>query len=105
MDPQLLAGRRVERDERVAVAAAVDGAADDERVEVGLAGRIRPGDLELADVGLGDLGRGDEPRAVGAAGVVAPFARPLAGKSGAGCGGHRQRYIQSNDHEPDPPAR
>ena len=56
-------------------AAAVDDAAHDERVEVGLAGRVGPGDLQLADVGLGDLRRRDEPRAVGPAGVVAPFAR------------------------------
>src|SRR6185369_5498028 len=75
VDPQLLPGRRIDGHEGVVRAAAVDDAADDDRIEVGLARGIRPGDLEPRDVGLVDPGRGDEARAVGPAAVVAPFAR------------------------------
>ena len=50
--PQLLAGRRVERDERVAAGPRVDDVADDERVEVGVAVGIRPGDLQLPTLPL-----------------------------------------------------
>ena len=74
VDPDRLSGRRIECHERARRATAVDDPAHDERIEVGLAGRVRPGDLKLVHIGLGDLLRGDEPGAVGAAGVVAPFA-------------------------------
>ena len=74
VDPDLLSGRRIERHERAVRATAVDDSAHDERIEVGLTGRVRPGHLKLAHIGLGDLRRGDEPGAVGATGVVAPFA-------------------------------
>src|SRR5262249_23338242 len=76
--PDFLAGRRIERDERVVLSPAVDEAPNDDRVEVGLARRIGPGDLKLLHVRCGDAGRGDEPGAVRAAGIVAPFARVLA---------------------------
>ncbi len=75
--PELLAGRCVERHERVVEGAGVDDAIDDERVRAGLAVRVGPGDLELADVGLVDLRGVDESGAVEAAGVVTPVARAL----------------------------
>ena len=76
--PALRAGRRVEGDQRAAAGPRVDHVADDERIEVGVAVGIRPGDLQLRDVALGDLGGGDEPGAVRPAGIVAPFARRTA---------------------------
>jgi hypothetical protein len=43
------------------------------RVEVGVASRIGPRHVQLADVRLVDLGRRDEARTLGPAGVIAPL--------------------------------
>ena len=75
--PALRAGRRVDGDQRVAAGPRVDHVADDERIEVGVAVGIRPGDLQRPDVALGDLRGGHEPGTVRPAGIVAPFARGL----------------------------
>ena len=66
VDPDLLAGRRVQRDQRGRVAAeAVEHVIGEDRAERRRAVRIEPRHLELADVGLGDLVERVEVRAVG----------------------------------------
>src|SRR5262249_2666086 len=74
VNPDLLARRRVERDERAVARLSVDHAARDDRVEERLAVRISPGDFELRDVALVDLLQGGEFRVVGAAAVIQPLA-------------------------------
>ena len=78
VDPDLLAGGRIERHERTVRAQAVDDPAHDERIEVGLARRVRPRHLKLTHIVLGDLLRGHESGAVGTTGVVTPLALRLA---------------------------
>ena len=65
VDPDLLAGRRVQRDDRRLVPAEpVEHVTSVDRTEDRRAVRIVPGHLELADVGLGDLLERAEVRAV-----------------------------------------
>jgi hypothetical protein len=61
VNPELLARGGVERHEGAVRAEAVDNAAHDERIEVGLPWRVGPRDLELVDIRLVDLRRCDEP--------------------------------------------
>ncbi len=75
-DPQLLAGLRVDRDQRPVAAPPIDHAPDDNRMASGIAERIRPRHLELGDVGLVDLPRLEEARVVRPAAVSGP---PLVG--------------------------
>ena len=73
--PDLFARRRVQRDDRVVLGQNVHHAVHHERIEgvlVVVAGRIRPGDLQLAYVGSIDLGQRGVLRGVGCAPVVAP---------------------------------
>src|SRR5207249_409980 len=55
VDPDLLARRWIERDERVVPAQHVHQAVDDDGIEAGLPVWIEPGHLELAHVRLVDL--------------------------------------------------
>ena len=80
VDPELLAGGRVERDERLVLRQHVHRAADDDRIElvdVVVADRIGPRHLQAGDVLRRDLAEVDEFRGVGAAAVVLPLARGL----------------------------
>ena len=68
-DPQLLAGLRVDGDDRSVPAAAIDHAADDDRIAAGVAVRVSPRHLELTDVGLVDLSRREIARVIGTVAV------------------------------------
>ena len=70
MNPELLPGRGVERDQRVVAADEVHHLVHDNRVESGRRIRVGPRDLELIDVRLVDLIEVDEVRTVGAGEVV-----------------------------------
>jgi hypothetical protein len=72
VDPDLLARRRVERDERIVPAQHVHRPVGDDRVEASLAVRIEPGDFEPANVRPGDLIEIDEVRIGGVAAEVGP---------------------------------
>src|SRR5262249_47801111 len=75
VNPDFLAGRRVERDDREALAERVHHAVDDDRVEPErplIAGRVGPRDLELGDVLLADLIERRVLRRIGAAQVFTP---------------------------------
>ena len=76
VDPDLLAGRGVERDQRVVPSQHVHHVVDDDGIEAGLRVRIEPRDLELADVGLLDLIEIDE---IGSARPAAEVPPPLSG--------------------------
>ena len=81
VDPQLLAGGRVERDERLVLRQHVHRGADDDRIElvdVVVADRVGPRHLQAGDVLRRDLREVDELRGVGAAAVVLPLRRRLA---------------------------
>ena len=82
-DPAFLAGLRVDGDERAVAPAAVDDAADDDRIAAGIAVRVRPRHLELIHVGLVDLLRREVARVVRTVAVSGP---PLiVGRLRAGC--------------------
>lgn len=75
VDPDLLARCGVERDERAVPRQHIHHVVDDDGVEdvgAGVAGRIDPGDLQLADVGLRGLIERDEMRRIRAAAVGPP---------------------------------
>ena len=75
VDPDLLAGRGIERHERVVAREHIRDVVDDDRAEVVgrvVVGRIAPRGPKLADVVLRDLGQRAVLRAVGAAAVVGP---------------------------------
>ena len=72
MAPQLLSRRRIERDDRVA-GALYHHVVDDDRVERDIPGhRMRPGDLELRNVGFIDLVERRILRRVGASLIGGP---------------------------------
>ena len=90
VNPEFFPGSRIERHERVVRAAAVHCSAHDERIEVRLAGWVRPGHPEFFDIGLCDLGCADEPGAIGTTGVVAPVALFRSRHRKSGDTGQRQ---------------
>ena len=75
MDPDLLSGRRVQRDERVVLRQHIHHVVDDDRIEgVGIVvvRRVEPGGFEPSDILLRDLIQSDELRLIRAATVVLP---------------------------------
>ena len=72
VNPDFLAGGRVERDERVVPSEHEDEILDGDRIEPRFGVRVEPRDLELVQVGLPDLVEVGEVRAVRAAEVVPP---------------------------------
>ena len=81
VDPQLLAGRGIQRDQRVVPPEQVHDVVDDDRVEARCRIGIVPCDLELPDIRFLDLVEVHEIGAVGSGEVVPPV--PVAAR-GAG---------------------
>jgi hypothetical protein len=104
VNPDLLAGRRVECDERVVAREHVCDVVDDDRVEDirhRVAGRVGPRHAEPLQVGLVDLGQCDVPGVVGRAAEV----RPVGGLplySNGLCGSHEHK---GSEHRVEPPHR
>ena len=107
VDPDLLAGRRIERHERVVAREHIRDVVDDDRAElVGrvVVGRIAPRGPKLADVVPRDLRQRAVLRAVRAAAVVAPRG-PRRGRLGEGHGpACCHRAHRHGDHHETPPA-
>src|SRR5690606_3645142 len=90
--PDLLARRRVERDDRAALREHVHHAVDDDRIEeVVLAGLVGPSDLQLRDVALVDLSERRVLRRIDTAEILIP--RAIVGAVSAFRGG-RSRVLR-----------
>ena len=72
MNPELLACRRVERDQRIVATSREQHVVDHNRIEPRPGVRIGPGDLELVDVGFPDLVHPGERGTVRPSEIVEP---------------------------------